>query len=129
MSSISQCWLCPSTVATRKELRAHIGSSNHLRLRVLCLWCFDGEKTSNRVGDLKRHVATKLAFDKLFGDKFFSDGNGFYLAMFPEDYARIITPTPPSSQKAIQAMEAVKSWKSVTPSSPVLSRSGSKAGR
>ena len=117
MSSISQCWLCPSTFATRKELRAHIGSSNHLRLRVLCPWCYDGEKTSNRVGDLKRHVATKHAFDKLFGDKFFSDGNGFYLAMFPKDYARIITPTPPSSQEAIQAMEAVKSWTSVTPSS------------
>ena len=93
----SECLPYPNVgCAPAPSLRAHIGSSHHLRLRVLCPWCFDGEKTSNRVRDLKKHVATKHAFDKLFGDKFFSDGNGFYLAMFPKDYARIITPTPPS---------------------------------
>ena len=106
----SQCWLCSARLATKKDLRAHIGSSSHLRLRVLCPWCFDKEYTSNRMGDLKKHASTKHGAEHLVSSGFFGDAIGFYLAMYPQDYARVITPSAPTTKEAIEAMGYVRRW-------------------
>ena len=106
----SQCWLCSARLATKKDLRAHIGSSSHLQLRVLCPWCFDKEYTSNRMGDLKKHASTKHGAEHLVSSGFFGDAIGFYLAMYPQDYARVITPSAPTTKEAIEAMGYVRRW-------------------
>ena len=90
MSIPSPCWLCSWTFGTKKELRANIGRANHLRLRVVCPWYTEGERTSNRIGDLKRHAVTKHGSDSIVTEKFFTDVNGFYLSTFPEDYSRLL---------------------------------------
>ena len=102
--------MCSGTFATKKELRVHIGGTSHLRLRVVCPWCTDGERTSNRIGDLKRHAVTKHGADSIVTEKFFTDGNGFYLSIFPEDYSKVITPAMPTSEEARTAMNLMRLW-------------------
>ena len=94
---------------TRKELRAHIGGANHLRMRVACPWCTEG-RTSNRMGDLKPHAVTKHGADSIVSEKFFTDVNGFYLSIFPEDFSKIFTPSKPTSEEARTAMNLMRLW-------------------
>ena len=108
MSIPSQCWLCSGTFGTKKELWAHIGRVNHLRMRVVCPWCTEGEKTSNRIGDLKRHDVTKHGAVSIVTERFFTDGNGFYLSIFPEGYSMIITPAIPTSEEARTFMNLMR---------------------
>ena len=111
MSIPSPCWLCCGTFGTKKELRANIGGANHLRIREVCPWCTEGERTSNHIGDLKRHAVTKHEADSIVTERFFTDSNGFYLSIFPEDYSKIITPAIPTSQEARTAMNFMRLWK------------------
>ena len=113
MSIPSQCWLCLGTFATKKELRVHIGGASHLRMRVVCPWCTEGERTGNHIGDLKRHAMTKHGADSIVSERFFTDGYGFYLSIFPEDYSKVITPTMPTSEEARTAMNLMRLWAGV----------------
>ena len=110
MSIPSQCWLCWGMFTTKKELRVHIGRASHLRMRVVCPWCTERERTSNRIGDLKRHAMTKHRADSILTEKFFTDGNGFYLSIFSEDYSKVITPAMPTSEEARTAMNLMRLW-------------------
>ena len=106
---MSHCWMCPSIFSTRKELRSHLDGS-HLRLKVVCPWCVDGERSSNRIGDLKKHAINKHGADHLVREGFFSAGVGFYLALYPEDYARVTTPGRPTTEDARAAMNLMRLW-------------------
>ena len=107
MSSVykpEQCWLCPENFATRRDLKNHLGNSLHDVLKVVCPFCFEQEKTCRRIHDLKKHVESdhKSRFKRL-SSSFFSENNGFWLAMKPDDYRRIITP---SRRDTVEAQEA-----------------------
>ena len=110
MSIPSQCWLCSGTFGTKKELWAHIGGANHLRMRVVCPWCTEEERASICIGDLKRHGVTKHGADGIVTERFFTDGNCFYLSIFPEDFSKIITPAIPTSQEARTTMNLMRLW-------------------
>ena len=111
----SQCWLCSARLATKKDLRAHIGSSSHLR--VLCPWCLDKEYTSNRMGDLKKHASTNHGAEYIVPSGFFSDGNGFYLAIYPQDYASHHSNPPPPPLPPKKPVMFVRQWLQGVPSS------------
>ena len=92
----SHCWLCPGTFGNRRELRLHVASAPQFRLRVVCPWCVGIERTSNRMADFKKHVNVKHSGVGVSND-FFSEASGFYLALYPTDYARVINPIPMTS--------------------------------
>ena len=105
----SHCWLCPGTFGNRRELRLHVASAPHFRLRVVCPWCVGIERTSNRMADFKKHVNVKHSGVGVSND-FFSEASGFYLALYPTDYARVINPIPMTSPTAQTAIHAVRLW-------------------
>lgn len=106
-----QCWLCPGMFPNKKELRLHLAAAPHFRLKVVCPWCAEGERASNRIGDLKRHVVAKHPGAELaLSADFFSEAVGFYLALHPNDYARVTTPAPSSGPSATAAIHLVKLW-------------------
>ena len=74
---------------------------------------YRGERTSNRIGDLKQHAMTKHGADSIVSERFFTDGYGFYLSIFPEDYSKVITPTMPTSEEARTAMNLMRLWAGV----------------
>ena len=113
----SQCWLCSARLATKKDLRAHIGISSNLRPRLLYPWCFVEEYTSNRMGDLKKHASTKHGAEHLVSSGFFGDAIRFYLAMYPQYYARVNTPSAPTTKEVIEAMGYVRRWEGAAVSS------------
>ena len=79
-------------------------------MRVVCPRCTEGEITSYRIGDLKRHAVTKHGADSIVSERFSTDGNGFYLSIFPEDYSKVITPAMPTSEEARTAMNLMRLW-------------------
>ena len=105
----SHCWLCHGTFGNRRELRLHVASAPHFRLRVVCPWCVGIERTSNRMADFKKHVNVKHSGVGVSND-FFSEASGFYLALYPTDYARVINPIPMTSPTAQTAIHAVRLW-------------------
>ena len=87
-----------------------MAAAPHKVLEVVCPWC-SSEKTSSRIGDLKKHVA--IAHPDLVDalpDKFFSEGNGFWLATRPQDYLRVVTPSAEQCDIAVVAREALLNW-------------------
>lgn len=111
-TKIEDCWLCSEKLPTRRKLRTHIGGPSHHRLKVICPLCFIKEYTSNRIGDLKKHVArvhkNEVSFQSLI-----SEGTGFYLALYPADYCRVIKPEPENSEKANKLKTMVQIWLTV----------------
>lgn len=81
-------------------------------MRVLCPFCplRDGkkEKSLRRMSDLKVHVADshkaekRILSDSLPPD-FFSEANGFWLAVNPKDYLKLITPNSWRDDAAVRA--------------------------
>lgn len=103
--------MCPAVFSTRKELRLHVAAAPHNKLKVVCPWCITGEHTSNRMADLKKHVITKHPGVELaVPADFFSEANGFYLALFPADYARVVHPGPSTCNTAAVTMQAIRLW-------------------
>ena len=53
---------------------------------------------------------TKHGADSIVTERFFTDSNGFYSSIFPEDYSKIITPAMPTSKEARTAMNLMRLW-------------------
>ncbi|CAG2256847.1 unnamed protein product [Mytilus edulis] len=98
-----KCWLCPMTFRTRRQLKNHLAAAPHKRLSVICVWCPE-EKSYRRMVDLKEHVmANHRSKIELMPYSFLSENNGFWMANYPETYAKVILPSNENSQEAMKA--------------------------
>ena len=98
-----KCWLCPLTFKTRRQLKNHLAAAPHKRLSVICVWCPE-EKTYRRMVDLKEHIMTNHRSKiELMPNSFLTENNGFWMANYPETYAKVITP---SNENSVEAMKA-----------------------
>ncbi|CAG2236996.1 unnamed protein product [Mytilus edulis] len=99
----AKCWLCPMTFRTRRQLKNHLAAAPHKRLSVICVWCPE-EKSYRRMVDLKEHVmAHHRSKIELMPYSFLSENNGFWMANYPETYAKVILPPNENSQEAMKA--------------------------
>ncbi|KAK3606662.1 hypothetical protein CHS0354_021185 [Potamilus streckersoni] len=109
--AVAKCWVCPAEFARRRKLKNHLAAAPHLRLRVVCVWCTDEEKVFRRMVDLKQHVMQ--LHPKVVDDAptdFFGEGNGFWMALHPNDYNQIVGATPKESSAAVQARVRLLIW-------------------
>ncbi|KAH3837089.1 hypothetical protein DPMN_110467 [Dreissena polymorpha] len=87
-----------------------MSSAEHRRLPVICPWCSGRTRSFTRDSDLKVHVKKAHPENVLSKDRF-SCSNGFYFAMFPLDYARIVdSVTPYDLNAAYDVRKAVRNW-------------------
>ena len=78
----------------------------HNRLTVVCPGCHFGEKTFKRVSDLKFHYQ-KCHPEGSLPDDSFTEANGFWLALYPEDFLKVIKPTKRNSEMARATRAAI----------------------
>lgn len=98
-----KCWLCPLVFRTRRQLKNHLAATPYKRLSVVCVWC-EEETSFRRMVDLKDHVMAKHRSKiELMPNSFMTENNGFWMANYPEAYARVISP---SNENSVQAMKA-----------------------
>ena len=91
------------TFRTRRQLKNHLAAAPHKRLSVICVWCPE-EKSYRRMVDLKEHVmAHHRSKIELMPYSFLSENNGFWMANYPETYAKVILPSNENSQEAMKA--------------------------
>ena len=81
-------------------------------MRVICPWCFDDENLYRTSAELLKHVDKKHIHvtEEVKRGEFFSEKNGFWLAIKPGDYLHLMKPTDHGSTIAIQARSAVGRW-------------------
>jgi hypothetical protein len=93
-------------------MKNHAASSEHSKMRVVCPWCYGGEKTYRRMSELQKHTEKRhqSLTDDVKTSSFFSEANGFWLSIHPEDYARLIKPTDHDTILAIRTRAAVSRW-------------------
>lgn len=81
---------CEAMFKNKTALNKHLTSSAHRRLSVLCPWCLKQERTFTRIYDLEVHVRSHHSDISWKGHEYFTRTVGFYYALYPEDYARIV---------------------------------------
>ena len=111
-----ECWICHQQFADKRQLKNHLASkSTHGgRLSVVCMWCLPYEKRFSRASDLRTHVEEKHSKEYARLEKdFFTEGNAYWMAIYPEDYRRIVTKvTKKGSRLAVEARNLVTDWAS-----------------
>ena len=101
-SRSSKCWICPEKLEITKSLKAHI-AIQHYQLSVTCPNCNGQERIFKRISDLKCHYMKGNPHGPL-PVKAFTVRNGFWMALYPEDYIRVIQPTARSGRKKAAIM-------------------------
>jgi hypothetical protein len=93
-------------------MKNHAASSEHSKMRVVCPCCYGEEKTYRRMSELQKHTEKhhQSLTDDVKTSSFFSEANGFWLSIHPEDYARLIKPTDHDTILAIRTRAAVSRW-------------------
>lgn len=105
------CWICSRPFESRTELNRHVTGKSHTRLAVICPWCLGKQKTFTRLNDLKQHVlSTHKATFQTLPSSFFTAGTGFFLALYPDDYRRIVQVAPYENEECFEARKAVLRW-------------------
>ena len=87
----SKCWICPEKLETTKSLKAHIPIQQN-KLLVTCPDCHGQEKIFKRISVLKYHYL-KTNPNGSLPDEAFMERNGFWMALYPEDYIQVIQPS------------------------------------
>lgn len=108
---VLKCWLCPDSFARNRDLKDHT-ITKHAVCKMVCPWCWEEEKLFARMSELAKHAKRKhtdLTLDLLEGD-FFTEKNGFWLALRPVNYARIITPGDWEAGISIRTRAALLGW-------------------
>ena len=88
-----------------KSLKVHV-AVRHNRLTVVCPGCHFEEKTFKRVSDLKFHYQ-KCHPEGSLPDDSFTEANGVWLALYPEDFLKVIKPTKRNSEMARATRAAI----------------------
>ncbi|XP_052274431.1 uncharacterized protein LOC127874246 isoform X2 [Dreissena polymorpha] len=102
---------------SRSALIKHLSSAEHRRLTVICPWCSERTRSFTQISDLEVHVK-KTHPENVLPDDRFSRSNGFYFAMYPLDYARIVDSVAPyNSNAAHDVRKAVRNWANGFPDS------------
>ncbi|ESO91868.1 hypothetical protein LOTGIDRAFT_163229 [Lottia gigantea] len=88
-----ECWKCNKVFQTARDRKNHMGNTDHSCLRVMCPFCSRERLCRRSTPELRDHVKKEHArkFEDMPKD-FFGEGNGFWLAMYPEDFAKLIKP-------------------------------------
>ena len=95
---------------TQRQLKAH-GTARHQFLQVLCPWCYENNIEYKRPAELKEHGKKHHPLEtRKLSNGFFSENNGFYLAVNPEDYMRVVRPRRWESEEAQEAGRCVLQW-------------------
>ena len=104
------CWKSGDNFLTQKLLKNHI-SAIHGGLSVICPFCQKFEQKFKRVSDLKVHARKyhHSLVEKLPAETF-SENNGFWCSIHPDDYRQLIKPSARSSEPAIQMRTLVLDW-------------------
>ena len=110
-----KCWICPEKLETTKSLKAHI-AIQHYQLLVTCPNYHGQERIFKRISDLKCHYM-KAHIHGPLPVKAFTERNGFWMALYPEDYIRVIQPTARSDEVALKTKAAIMSMLSQSASS------------
>ena len=104
------CWKCPEVCDTQRKLKAH-GTARHQFLQVLCPWCYEENTEYKRPAELKEHGKRHHPLEtRKLPNVFFSENNGFYLAVNPEDYRRVVRPSHWESEEAQEARRCILKW-------------------
>ena len=111
-----ECWICHQQFAEKRQLKNHLASkSTHGgRLSVVCMWCLSYETRFSRVNNLRTHVEEKhsMEYSRLRKD-FFTEGNAYWMAIYPADYRRIVTTvTQKGSRIAVEVRNLITDWAS-----------------
>lgn len=103
-------WHCEEKYPTQKLLKNHVAAI-HGGLTVLCAFCNRTEQRFKRVSDLKVH-ARKFHSKQIqkLPPEIFSENNGFWCSLHPDDYRQLIKPSPRSSEQAIQMRTLILDW-------------------
>ncbi|XP_045198590.2 gelsolin-related protein of 125 kDa-like [Mercenaria mercenaria] len=108
---MEKCWLCTRVFYNVTELKAHLVSSAHRRQSVVCPWCFREERTFTRVNDLYVHCKQRhFAATNHVPKNVFGVAAGFYMAIYPVDYAKIVTPSPWDSTEGMEVRRIMSKW-------------------
>lgn len=95
---------------TQRQLKAH-GTARHQFLQVLCPWCYEENTEYKRPAELKEHGKRHHPLEiRKLPNGFFSENNGFYLAVNPEDYRRVVRPSHWESEEAQEARRCILKW-------------------
>ena len=112
-------YLFQNEFADKRQLNNHLASkSTHGgRLSVVGMWRFSYEKKFGRVNGLRTPVEEKYSMEYTRLEKdFFTEGNAYWMAIYPEDYRRIhnvVTKvTKKGSRLAVEAGNLVTDWAS-----------------
>lgn len=89
-----------------------MSSRDHGCMRVVCPFCPKEKLFKRSTPELKEHVASHHPTDlKDLGDKdFFAERNGFWMAIHPKDYKRLVQPSPYQERSSVKARELVRTW-------------------
>ena len=106
------CWKCDKSFPKAKDRKNHMATKEHGCFRVLCPFCTKQTFLRRSSPELKEHCETKHAkVIKSLANDFFSEANGFWLAIHPRDYIQLV-PQPTQSEKeddaATQAMTLIR---------------------
>ncbi len=105
------CHWCPETFENQRDLKNHAATDAHNMLRVICPWCYSEEKTYRRISELLRHVNSRHDNLTIEGKTdFFNESIGFWLAINPEGYQKLVQPKDVESIQATKARAAVYRW-------------------
>ena len=110
-----QCWKCDERFATPRERKNHMSSGRHNVLQIICPFCDEEEKVLKRSNPelkdhMKRYHKQELRDLKVADKDFFSEANGYWLAVHPRDYDQLVHPTLYTSDPAKAARKFVRDW-------------------
>ena len=112
VEQVVKCHWCTHTFRTNRDMKNHAASSENSKMRVVCPWSYGEEKTYRRMSELQQHTEKRhqSLTDDAKTSSFFSEANGFWLSIHPENYARLIKPTDHDTILAIRTRTAVSRW-------------------
>ena len=110
-----QCWKCDERFPTPRERKNHLSSGRHNVLQIICPFYDEEEKVLKRSNPelkdhMKRYHKQELRDLKVADKDFFSEANGYWLAVHPRDYGQLVHPTLYTSDPAKAARKFVRDW-------------------
>ena len=108
------CWKCDQSFANPRDRKNHMSSKEHYCLSVVCPFCPKRSTFKRSTPELRDHVKTHHGAEWAglvdTAKQFFSEGNGFWLAVYPRDYRHLVAPSKYDSSAAEKARDFVREW-------------------
>ena len=111
-----KCWKCEKAFSSNRERKAHMSSKEHECLSVMCPYCPKRQTFKRSNPELKDHVKSRHGYEwavltvKEMLKTFFTEGNGYWMAVYPRDYRHLVKPSDYDSPAAKKARETIRVW-------------------